>query len=130
MKRQSTLAVLVTLTLILIAGVLQAMPPKPSRTTFQSSARQVTVGENVTLKATVAAIAPADGVPTGSVEFFDGATSLGSAQLASTDDGMQASLTLNTLAVGPHPITIKYSGDGTFAGSVSVPEFVVVLAAQ
>ena len=116
------------ITAILAGAALSAAAPKPTRTTSAASAKQVTVGQNVTLKATVAAIAAADGSPTGSVEFFDGATSLGSVNLAATDTGSEASLTLSTLAVGPHPINAVYAGNATFGGSVSVPEFVLVLA--
>ena len=103
---------------------------KPSRTTFSSSAKQAVQGDNVTLKATVSAIAQSDGTPTGTVEFFDGATSLGSVSLSSTQSGNEASVTLNTLALGPHPITAVYSGDGTFGGSVTPPEMVLVVAHQ
>jgi hypothetical protein len=128
MKRQSAAALLVTLfTTICVAAVLSAAPPKPSRTTFSSSARQLTDGDKVTVKAIVTAISAPDGVPTGSIEFVDGATSLGSVTLAAGDGGMQGSLEL-TLGVGPHPITVKYSGDPIFGGSVSQPEFIVVLA--
>lgn len=113
-----------------LAGSLYAAALKPSRTTHQSSAKQLTQGDSMTLKATVAAIATADGNPTGSVEFFDGATSLGSVQLTGTESGSEASLTLSTLGVGPHPISARYSGDSSFGGSVSAPEFVLVLARQ
>ena len=116
-----------------ISSVGRAQSPnnlKPSRTTFSSSAKQAVQGDNVTLKATVAAVATADGTPTGTVEFFDGATSLGSVSLSATATGTEASVTLNTLAVGPHPITAVYSGDGTFGGSVTPPEMVLIVAHQ
>jgi hypothetical protein len=112
---------------ILLGTALNAAAPKPSRTTFSSSARQVEQGKTVTLKALVSPLAAADGIPSGSVEFFDGATSLGTAELSAVDGGLQGALTL-TLALGPHPISVKYSGDASFAGSVSVPEFVLVVA--
>lgn len=128
--------VLVTASVMTAAGVLaaggalSAAALKPSRTTFAASSKQVTEGQSVTLKATVSPVAAADGAPTGSVEFFDGATSLGSVNLTATDSGNEASLTLTTLAVGPHPISAVYSGSATFGGSISVPEFVLVLARQ
>ena len=114
-------------------GASQDGPPaarKPSRTSFASSAKQVTAGDSVTLKAFVTAVTADDGVPSGTVEFFDGATSLGSVSLSSTQAGNTASLTLTTLAVGPHPISVIYAGSTTFGGSVSIPEFVLVLARQ
>jgi hypothetical protein len=124
----ATSAAIVVLGVILAGAAVSAAAPKPSRTTFGASAKQVTEGQNVTLKATVSPVAAADGSPTGSVEFFDGATSLGSVNLAATESGIEASLTLGTLAIGPHPISAVYSGSDTFGGSVSVPEFVLVLA--
>jgi hypothetical protein len=103
---------------------------KPSRTSFSSSAKQVTEGGSVTVKAFVSAVTAEDGVPTGTVEFFDGATALGTVSLAATEAGNEASLTLSTLAIGPHPINAVYSGSTTFGGSVSIPEFVIVLPRQ
>lgn len=130
MKSHSVVRLFPLALVALVAVSLQAATPKPTRTTFASSARQVTEGDSVTLKATVAAIAAPDGNPTGSVEFFDGATSLGSVELASTEAGTEGSLALTTLGVGPHPITVRYSGDATFAGSVTAPEFILILARQ
>jgi hypothetical protein len=109
-----------------LSAIALAEEPKASRTTFSASALQVADGDAVTLKASVSALRPDDGVPTGTVEFFDGATSLGTADLAAVDGGAEAQLTL-TLALGPHPITVQYAGDTTFGGSVSVPSFVLVV---
>ena len=51
----------------------------------------------------------------GSVEFFDGAASLGSSPVAS---GM-ATLSVSTLAAGAHPITVLYGGDASHLSSLS-----------
>ena len=72
-------------------------------------------GQPVELGATVEPVAPATGTPTGSVEFFDGAQSLGSADL----DAGQATLTVSDLAVGDHTITATYQGDAIFLTSTS-----------
>ena len=72
-------------------------------------------GQAVTFTATVAGAAPLVGTPTGSVTFFDGATTLGSAPLS----GGVASLAVTTLTVGSDSITAVYSGDPNFAGSPS-----------
>lgn len=53
------------------------------------------------------------GPPTGTVEFFDGASSLGFATL----DGGYGSLTTTALALGTHALSVSYTGDGTYAGS-------------
>lgn len=131
MKRHVVACVVVFLAVAaFLSGTQAAGTPNPSRTAFAASARQITHGDKVTLTATVSALSSNDGTPSGTVEFFDGATSLGSATLAATDSGMQGSLALTDLGVGPHPISVRYSGDASFAGSVSVPEFVLVLARQ
>lgn len=128
-RQPAPVFVVAVVALAWMAAAIGAVTPKASSTTFASSAREVTEGTAVTLTATVSAMTPADGVPSGTVEFFDGATSLGTATLADVDGRMQGGVTL-TLALGPHPITVKYSGDATFAGSVTRPEFVLVVAAQ
>src|SRR4029077_18347928 len=80
-------------------------------TTLTSSLNPSTFGQAVTLTATVS---PSSG-PTGTVQFFDGATPLGTVALS----GGTASLTTSTLAVGAHSITAVYSGDTNYAGSTS-----------
>lgn len=82
----------------------------PTTTTLASSAPVSTAGEAVTFTATVSPSAAS-----GTVQFFDGAASLGSAVLSSG----QASLTTSTLAAGTHSITAAYGGDVTYAGSTS-----------
>ncbi len=66
----------------------------------------------VTFTATVKASA---GTATGSVAFFDGANSMGTATLNSG----KASFTLKTLTLGNHSITAKYTGAAGFSGSTS-----------
>ena len=84
-------------------------------TSLSSSANPSIINQAVTFTATVSAVAPGAGAPTGSVTFSDGATSLGSASLVNG----QASLTTSTLAVGSHSITASYGGDGNFNSSSS-----------
>lgn len=82
-----------------------------------SSANPSVFGQSVTFTATVVAVSPSTGVPTGTVTFMDGATSLGTVALA----GGQATLPVSTLAVGTHSMTAVYSGDSAFAPSTSAP---------
>jgi hypothetical protein len=80
----------------------------PARTsvTVTSSAAGITAGTAATFTATVS---PAAG---GSVEFFDGTTSLGSSAVS----GGVASLTTSALAVGSHAITATFTpADATVA---------------
>src|SRR5262249_34634038 len=88
----------------------------PSTTTSLSSTpNPSTVGQAVTLSATVTPVPPAVGVPTGTVTFMDGATSLGVVTLVNGS----ASLSTSTLAAGPHSLTAVYSGSAAFAASPS-----------
>ncbi|MFF1956029.1 Ig-like domain-containing protein, partial [Streptomyces sp. NPDC058220] len=67
------------------------------------------------LTATVTATPPGAGTPTGTVDFFDGATLLGTGTLT----GGVATLTTSALGVGTHSLTAVYSGDSSFDGSTS-----------
>jgi len=92
----------------------------PTTTTVTASPSPATAPAATVLTATVAGIAN----PTGDVEFFDGATSLGTATLS----GAVASLSV-TLAKGSHDITAVYAGDNATLGSTSAVYTQVVEAA-
>ena len=81
-------------------------------TTVISSSNPVTVSQPVTFTASVSS---SSGAPTGTVEFFDGATSLGIVTLS----GNTATLTTSSLTSGSHSITAVYSGGANFASSSS-----------
>jgi hypothetical protein len=55
-------------------------------------------------------------MPTGSVTFLDGSTSLGKVQLSTVG---AAFLTTSSLAIGSHSITVFYSGDTSLASGTS-----------
>lgn len=65
-------------------------------------------------------------MPTGTVAFYDGNTSLGSAVLS----GYQAIFQFGTLTTGNHQITAVYSGDGNFLSSTSNSVTEIVTKAQ
>jgi len=69
-----------------------------------------TYGQTVTFTATVT---PASA--TGAVQFLDGATLLGSANLS----GGQAAFATASLAAGPHSITANYTGNSNYLSSTS-----------
>ena len=73
-------------------------------------------GQGVTMSATVAAVGPGAGLPTGTVEFFDGATSLGTAAI---DGSGSATLTAALAASGSGSLTAVYAGDGNFRAATS-----------
>lgn len=106
------------------APLTQVVDPASSTTSLTVLPEPSIVGQPVALSVVVSSPA---GVPTGTVEFFDGASSLGSASLSGGSGGISVS----TLAVGSHALTASYTGDGSFNGSVSsVSEHVVDKAAS
>ena len=131
MKRQTTIHLLALILSIvcIAAAAAQQQGTRPSRTAFAPSEKQVTEGTSVSLFGIVSPLPEEEGTPTGSVEFFDGTTSLGAADLASVEGRMQATVAIS-LPVGAHSITVKYSGDSTFRSSISVPELLIVVAGQ
>jgi hypothetical protein len=82
----------------------------PTTTTIASSAPTSQYLQAVTFTATVSPAAA-----TGTVQFFDGVTSLGIVALG----GGNASLTTATLTSGTHSITATYSGDISYTTSTS-----------
>src|SRR3989454_1038359 len=93
----------------------QTVNPGPTATTLTTTPNPSVVGQAVTLSTTVTALAPAVGLPTGTVTFRDGATVLGTVTLVNGS----ASLVTSTLTVGTHPLTATYNGSATFAVSTS-----------
>ncbi len=94
----------------------QVVSKAASSTGLVSSLNPSGAGASVTFTATVSAVAPGSGVPTGSVEFFDGETSLGTRPV---DSSGQAGLSTDELSVGSHDVTAVYSGSTSFEVSTS-----------
>lgn len=107
------------------APYIQVVNPATFATTtsLSSSINPSQVGESVVFTATVTS---PSGTPTGTVSFFDGATSIGTVVL--NGSGL-ASLTTSTLAQGNHSITAIYSGDSSFGPSTS-PVLIQVVGAS
>ena len=85
--------------------------PSPTSTAAASSLNPSTLGQTVTFTATVTGNSP-----TGTVQFKDGASNLGSPVALS---GGTASLATSGLAQGAHSITAVYGGDAGNAASTS-----------
>jgi hypothetical protein len=83
----------------------------PTTTTVSSSTNPSTYGQQVTFTATVSPSAA-----TGTVQFFDGSTSLGT---SSVSGGGTASLSTSILSAASHSITAAYSGDSIYSGNTS-----------
>jgi trimeric autotransporter adhesin len=86
-----------------------------SSTTIVPSTTTPVFGELVMLSATVQAVSPGAGTPSGTVQFFNGTTTLGTETLSSGT----ASVTTSTLSLGANSITVQYSGDTNFMGQTS-----------
>jgi hypothetical protein len=85
-------------------------------TALTSSVNPSVFGQPVTFSAAVSATAPGAGNPTGTITFTDGSTTLGTVPVG-PDTAEQASLTTSALSVGPHAISVSYSGDDDFQAS-------------
>lgn len=92
-----------------------------SSSTLSAISSSPASGATVTLTAAVSGFSPA-----GSVQFFDGATSLGT---VAVNAGL-AVLSINTMAVRGHTITASYSGDANNQASTSPAVALTVTAGQ
>ena len=85
-------------------------------TGVSSSLNPSTSGQSVTFTATVSDTS--GGVPTGTVEFYDGSTDLGpGSALSGSGNSATSTLTTSTLTAGSHSISAVYTPTGDFAGS-------------
>jgi len=78
-----------------------------------SSRNPASAGQVVTFTATVAAVAPGSGTPTGVVTFTIDGGAVGTVALS----GGTATFATSSLAVGTHPVTVTYGGSANFNGS-------------
>jgi hypothetical protein len=96
-----------------------------STTTLQASPTLAGTGQNVTLTAQITSQSGAY-TPTGTVIFYNGSISLGTASLASSG---KAIFSTTTLPAGTDSITASYGGDSNDAGSTSQPVNVTITSA-
>ena len=89
-----------------------AVAQLPTTTTVSASSGTSTYGQSVTLSSTVTG---SFGTPTGTVTFYDGATSLGTATLSSGS----ASLATGAISGGVRSLHATYNGDTNYTGSTS-----------
>ena len=105
-----------------VSLTVNALPAAATTTLLTVAPNPSAEGAPVTLTAVVGSMA---GTPSGTVSFFDGATSLGSASLAS---GM-AVYTTSSLIAGSHVLTAMFAAISTYAASSSVAVTLTVTAA-
>jgi len=104
-------------------SITQTVNKASTVTSLTSSANPSTYGQAVTFTATVAAIAPGAGVPTGTVTFEEGITPMGTVTLVSG----KATYTTSSLNVcgmcgacgSSYCIIAVYSGDTDFSSSIA-----------
>ncbi len=94
----------------------ETVDPAVATSVVTASANPSVYGQSVTFTATLCAVAPGAGTPTGTVTFMDCGAILGTGTLGA--DG-QATFSTGGLSVGNHVITVSYSGDPDFSASAS-----------
>ena len=100
-----------------IAPATLTIAPAPTLTTLNASATTINPGIPVTLTTHVASTTA--GLPTGTVVFLDGATTLFTTPVSALGD---AAVTTSALTQGIHTLTTRYSGDTNFTASTSTPQ--------
>ncbi|WP_205473313.1 Ig-like domain-containing protein [Nocardioides sp. SYSU D00038] len=105
---------------LLDQGAGQAVAQGATTTTLTTDLPVAGPGQPVTFTATVAAVAPATGRPTGVVRFWEGQVLLGASSLQPAGPGESvASFVSASLAPGDHAVRAEYVGNFNFTGSVA-----------
>lgn len=108
---------------LLDQGAGQGVATGATTTGLTSGPNPASPGEPVTFTATVSAVAPATGRPSGVVRFWEGSVLLGASSLApGGSTSAQATFVSSTLAVGPHSIRAEYVGNFNFDGSTATTD--------
>jgi uncharacterized delta-60 repeat protein len=97
-------------------ALIQTVNKSPTAVVLTLAPNPSVNGQMVTFTATVSAVAPGAGIPSGTVVFKDGATTITGVTVNAAG---VATLNYAGLAVGTHSITASYSGDANFSGSTS-----------
>src|SRR5688572_32297004 len=98
-------------------SVIQTVIKANTTTAVTSSVNPSVVGQAVTFTATVSAVAPEAGTPSGTVQFLDNGTPVGAPVALSVG---VATMNTSALTVGSHTITAVYSGDCNFQPSTGM----------
>ncbi len=99
------------------SAVSQVVSKANTTTALASSVNPSLFQQSVTFTATVAATAPGAGTATGTVQFFDNGSAIGSA--ITLISGSATSAAITNFGGGTHIITAVYSGDASFFTSTS-----------
>ena len=98
------------------SSLTEVITALPTSTSLTAAPNPGDVNQPVTMTATVSSQSTATQVGSGTVTFYDGTTSLGSAPVGASGT---ASLVANFTTVGVHFLTAEYSGHSDFIGSTS-----------
>jgi len=106
---------------LLDQGTGQNVTKGATTTTLASGPNPATYGDPVTFTATVSAVAPATGRPSGVVRFWEGSVLLGASSLAPDGGTSSAAATFvsSTLTPGSHAVRAEYVGNFNFDGSTA-----------
>ena len=101
--------------------------PTVTLTASPSPPSPVNYGNNEYFTAVVQS--PGGGTPTGTVNFMEGSTVLGTASLVAnaSGQGSVANYTINALVIGQHLVTAMYNGDSNFNSASSSPPVTVTV---
>ena len=97
------------------SAITQTVDKASTSTLLTSGLNPSTFGQSVTFTATVSVVSPGVGTPSGSVNFFNGATLLGSGTLSANE----ATFTTSSITAGTNGIIAVYAGDTNFTTSTS-----------
>jgi|GEM_PF-1222370 len=97
------------------SAITQTVNKATTSTLLTSGLNPSTFGQSVTFTATVSVVSPGVGTPAGTVNFFNGATLLGSGTLSANE----ATFTTSSITAGTNGIYAMYVGDTNFTSSTS-----------
>jgi hypothetical protein len=97
------------------APLTQVVNKASTSTAVVSSIGSAVYGQSVAFTATVSAMSPGSGTPTGTVQFQVDGNNIGTPVALTA--GTATSVSLSTLAAGSHTVRATYSGDGSFLTS-------------
>jgi hypothetical protein len=101
-------------------AVSQAIRPSATNLSLQESSSSSTIGQGVTLTVNASNVLA---TPTGNVTFLDGQTTIGTSTL---DGSGKASLTIDSLSIGSHLLSVSYNGDTNSNAATSTTQTLVV----
>ena len=96
------------------SNLSQVINKASTTTAVASSANPSVTGQSVTFTATVSAVSPGSGTPTGTIQFKDGVATLGSCSAQTMSAGSATCSASFTATASPRTISAVYAGDSNF----------------